>query len=70
MAGFKKVIGETAKRLVVEHGASVEIRSGDVTSTASLIWNGVPVKTYQTEAVARLYISYDVARDQKGFKEV
>ncbi len=29
--GVQKVIGETAKRLVVEHGASVEIRSGDVT---------------------------------------
>jgi len=71
--GVQKVIGETAKRLVVEHGASVEIRSGDVTSTASLIWNGVPVKTYQTrrwQGYASLAMLQEIKRDSKGFDVV
>ncbi len=68
--GVQKVIGETAKRLVVEHDASVEIRSGDLTSTASLIWNGIPVKTYQTrrwQGYASLAMLKGLKRDLKRF---
>ncbi len=71
--GVQKVIGETAKRLVVEHDVSVEIWSGDLTSTASLNWNGVPVRTYKTrrwQGYASLAMLKELKRDSKRFDVV
>jgi glycosyltransferase involved in cell wall biosynthesis len=68
--GVQKVIAETAKRLVAEHDISVEIRSGDLTSTASLVWNGIPVKTYHTrrwQGYASLAMVKEIKRDSKRF---
>jgi glycosyltransferase involved in cell wall biosynthesis len=71
--GIQKVIGETAKRLVAEHDASVEIRSGGSTSSASRVWNGIRVKTYQTrrwQGYASLAMLREIKSDSKRFDVV
>jgi len=68
--GVQKVIGETAKQLARMNNVRVEIRSGDLESTKSLTWNGVPIKTYKTTGrlgYASFRMLQQLKRDSKKF---
>jgi hypothetical protein len=47
--GVERVVGEIAEQLTVGTNVKVEIYSGDLTSSACRVWNGITVKTYKTK---------------------
>ncbi len=47
-SGVEKVVGEIAAELDVGKKTTVEICSGDLTSSTTRAWNGIRVKTYKT----------------------
>ena len=68
--GVERVVGETAKQLVLNQNAEVEIRCGDLYASQSLVWNGIPVKTYKTtrwQRFASVEMLKEIKRDAKMF---
>jgi len=71
--GVERVVGEIAAELGAGKKATVEIYSGDLTSSTTRIWNGIGVKTYKTKEWRR-YASFAlfdaIKRESKNFDVV
>ena len=68
--GVERVVGEIAAELHVGKKATIEIYSGDLTSSTTRIWNGIRVNTYKTKEWRR-YASFAlfdaIKRESKNF---
>lgn len=68
--GVEKVVGEIAAELSVGKKTTVEIYSGDLTSSTTRVWNGIRVKTYKTKEwrrYASLALFHAIKRESKNF---
>ncbi len=67
--GVERVVGEIAKQLSVRY-ATVEVCSGDLTSSESRVWHDIRVRTFKTKEwrrYASLSLFNSIKRDSKNF---